>query len=238
MVGCTSQVPDEINRVLTYEEQSLSDFALLLNESENPDTIETYMNEHLETLDQHYIQAMVKAYETYLQSKIEKPENKLHMNHIEYNRLLQYSEYLSPEYVSYLTLYENERETDSLSNEPIDENIDILLKNSALLEVHLLTYPDGDTESDVYELYVRYLYAAMMNNGNPLIIKSHPESIQMMQDFMTLFPQHHTASFVNYYVKLLEDNEYSTESKDLQDFYFNFYSLLRSYLWNNEAPQS
>ena len=181
---------------------------------------------------------MIRAYEKYLSLDLEEPSEKLHLNLVDYSRLVQYESYLSEEYANYLTLYYNEYKMPDLNTSKIVENVPALLKKASLVENHLLTYKEGKTEQPMYELYVRYLYAALMNNGNPLALELNPEVINTYQVFVDEYSDSHTAEFVMSYLELIESNQNNLESEELQEFYLNFYSLLRSYLWGIDESKT
>lgn len=238
LAGCATSATEETPQSLTYEQQSLGDFAEMLNASEEPDALEAFLDAHLETLDRPYIQAMVKAYATYLENRLPEPVSKLKMNLIDYDRILKYRDYLDKEYVSCMELYQVEEHSQALNCDPVLESAGTLLEQSIALEAHLLDYPDGETQSAVYELYVRYLYAAILNNGNMVNFKEHPEVVEAMEAFVSTHEETHTAAFVRYFLDELTASDFLMETERMQSFYFDFYTHLRSYLWQEEAPQS
>ncbi len=235
LASCQSDSSKEPTKIdLTYEEQVILDYQDLLKNRKTPDEIEAFFNIHFDQLDQQYCDSMIRAYETYLSLDLEEPTEKLYLNLVDYSRLIQYQPYLSDEYANYLTLYYNEYQSPDLNSSPPIENVSALLKKASLVENHLLNYKEGKTEQPMYELYVRYLYAALMNNGNPLSLEFNTEILDNYTMFVEEYSDSHTAEFVKSYLELIVSNKNDLESEELQDFYFNFYSLLRSYLWGIE----
>lgn len=237
MTGCTSSGAETEAPEPTLEQRSLTEFAVMLQTQETPENIEAYINDIKNQIDVAYTQAMVKAYADYLEDRIPDPTDKLAMQHFEYDRVLQFADYLDDEYVDYLLLYRSESYTDSL-NRPIDEVTGLLLEEAAEAEAHLLRFPDGETQGRIYELYVRYLYAAVLNNGNAIQFADHPQVLEAMRQFVDTHPDDRTAAFINHFLTQLDSCDGVMETEPMQQFYFDFYSLLRQYLWNEQAPQS
>lgn len=239
LTSCQSRNSEEPTKInLTYEEQVILDYQDLLNNRKTPDEIESFLNSHFDKLSQAYCDSMIRAYETYLSLDLEESNEKLHLNLVDYSRLIQYESYLSDEYANYLNLYYNEYKAPDLNSSKIVDKVPALLKKASHVENHLLTYKEGKTEQPMYELYVRYLYAALMNNGNPLSLEFNTEILDNYTMFVEEYSDSHTAEFVKSYLELIESNQNDLESEEMQDFYFNFYSLLRSYLWGIESTKT
>ena len=204
--------------------------------------IEAFLNENLENCDSKYRDPMLIAFEKYEKLKLPENQDKLSVNLIDYTELTQYDEYASDELKSYFLILESEYLEQDLNSEDLSGVIDRLLDKSVNVENHLLLHRGSFTEDKMYELYVRYLYASIMNNGNYLeyaendSTKIDEEILNHYQNFIDNHPDSHTASLLERYIDLLEQNDYDLESEHVKGFYFNFYTELRSFLWENKAP--
>ncbi|MEA3422273.1 MAG: hypothetical protein U9Q80_00440 [Bacillota bacterium] len=205
------------------------------------DEIEAFLNKNLDDCDSKYHDTMLIAFEEFMISKLPKNKNKLSVNLIDYTKLTQYSSYASAELDSYFKILETEYLSKDLNSDVLSEVVNKLLDRTVDVENHLLRFKGGRTESKMYELYVRYLYAALMGNGNHLTFigidstKIDDEVLSQYHDFINDYPDSHTASLVKHYIGLLEQTDYNLESEQVRNFHFDFYSNIRSFLWENKA---
>jgi hypothetical protein len=238
--GCTEK--PIVQEIEDPQLEIFEQYSELLKTDPESDEIETFLNENLENCDSKYHDPMLITFEKFMISKLPENKNKLSVNLIDYTKLTQYSSYASDELNGYFKIQESEYLSNDLNSDDLSKVIKKLLDKTVDVENHLLTFKDGYTESKIYELYVRYLYAAIMGNGNHLEFieldstKIDDEILAQYQDFVDTYPDSHTASLVGYYIDILGQNDYDLESEQVRDFRFDFYTNIRSFLWENKAP--
>jgi len=238
--GCTEE--PIVQEIEDPQLEIFEQYSELLNTDPEFDDVEVFLNENLDDCDSKYHDSMLIAFEKFMTSKLPENKNKLSVNLIDYTILTQYSSYASSELSGYYKILETEYLANDLNSDDLSKVISELLDKTAQVEDHLLTFKGGYTESKIYELYVRYLYAAIMGNGNHLVFigtdstKIDDEVLSQYQDFINAYPDSHTASLVKHYIGLLEQNDYDLESEQVRKFHFDFYSNIRSFLWENKAP--
>ncbi|OPL07954.1 MAG: hypothetical protein AVO33_02435 [delta proteobacterium ML8_F1] len=240
--GCT-QLPEQDvptdPQIEAYEE-----YLQMLNDGLETTAIEQTLTQLLDELDPRYHEPMIFAYEAHLKSFLELPEDRLKIALIDYSHINQFDRYLSDEHQSFFSLLENEYRTMDLNAPGYVTTIPNLLEKAQDVEKHLLAFPQGNTTGRAYELYARYLYKALLGNGifTELMAADsaqiNDEIARSYSGFIEDYPASHTASLVGLYLEILDGSQGDLTSKPVQDFYFNFYTYLRSFLWDNRPPQN
>ncbi len=238
--GCTEK--PIVQEVEDPQLEIFEQYSELFKTNPESDEIEAFLNGNLDDCDSKFHDPMLVAFEKYMISKLPENKNKLSVNLIDYTKLTQYSSYASDELNGYFKIQETEYLANDLNSDDLSKVIGKLLDKTVDVENHLITFKGGYTESKIYELYVRYLYAAIMGNGNHLDFieidstKLDDEILAQYQDFIDTYPDSHTASLVGHYIDILSQNDYDLESEQVRNLRFDFYSNIRSFLWENKAP--
>ncbi len=219
------------------------EYLQMLTDGASPDVIEEELSILLIDLNSGFHEPMILAYEAYLKSSLAPPEEPLEIALIDYARINRFKEYLSPEQQSYYAILESEYRSMDLNAPVLSAAIPNLLEKAVQVETHLLTYKEGQTMNKSYEFYARYLYRALLANGlftelmAPDSSKLREDITLSYRDFIAAHPASRTASLVAAYLDIIEENQGNLTAEAVQDFYFNFYSYLRSYLWDNRSPE-
>jgi len=239
ITGCSKQEDEVEAPQLTTEQEIVLNFNALLNDSNEPSLIGNYLDTHIESVSIPYRDTMILNYESFLNSKLPESEDKLTKNLADYSLFVPYLDYLSDELSSYISIMNTESSDPLLSSNIQYDKIDEILKRSIEVEKHLLLFNGGFTENKMYELYVRYLYASIFGNGNPLAMANPNTSLLNNEiynsylEFIENYPNEKTTILISDYLDLLDKSKLNLENETIQNFYYNFYSSLRSALWQS-----
>lgn len=240
ITGCSKK--DEVvteTPQLTIEQEIVLNFNALLNDSTDSSIISDYLDTHIDSVSMSYRDTMILNYESFLNSKLPESEDKLKKNLADYSLFISYLDYLSDELSSYISIMNTESIDPLLSSNVQYDKIEEILKRSVSVEKHLLLFNGGFTENKIYELYVRYLYASIFGNGNPLTMATpntsllNDEIYNTYREFIENYPDGKATILINDYLDLLEKSKLDLENENIQTFYYNFYSSLRDALWQN-----
>lgn len=152
---------------------------------------------------------------------------------IDYQIMLDESEYLSKEVIDYLEIMKLETQNRFTYGERLEISLKELLDRVLSAENYLTSNVGSKSSNKIYELYVEYMDGVILGTGNPYVLANEGTSIikdEILDEYKTFIHDNKdskTAEILQEYISILEANNNDMDAPKLVEFYDNRYSNIK-----------
>ena len=152
---------------------------------------------------------------------------------IDYNKIVQYKEYITSEVVDYLEIMEIETKNRFTYGEEIEIPLVDLLSRAMKAENYLVGNKESKASNKIYELYTQYIDGIILGSGNPYVLANEGTSIikdEILDEYKTFIfnnKDSRTSEILNEYINILENNDNDMDAAEVIVFFDNRYSSIK-----------